>query len=155
MTPAVFQAFVLILVHLYNSIVCGGSPPRHRHRPSLRRNPPAAAVPLRPRDAPSRDDPGHLAAAAPAPVVVLRFRRNPRVIGLWGAGKYHWSPDPAAPRPPCKIVAFETLPETIEVVAEDIDFLPDVGFVLHFAGAKHQVCRTCAFAARHAGLLVD
>ena len=76
-------------------------------------------------------------------------------VGLWGAGKYHWSPDPGARRPPCNIVAFETLLETIQVIAQDVDFLPDVGFVLHFAGARHQVYRTCALAARHAGLLVD
>ena len=155
MTPAVFQAFVLILVHLYNSVVCNDSAARRRPRPARRRNGGPAPVPLRPRRAPSENEAVQDAPAPPAPVVVLRFRRNPRGVGIWGAGKYHWNPNPAARRPPCNIVSFETLPETIEVVAEDIDFLPDVGFILHFAGARHQVCRTCAFAARHAGLLVD
>ena len=104
---------------------------------------PAARAPV-PADAPE---------ASPA-AVILRFRRNPHGVGLWGAGKYHWCPDPHAPRPPCKIVTFETLPETIEVTTEDLDFVPDVGFILHFAGARHQVCRTCALAAQHAGLLL-
>ena len=100
MTPSVFQAFVLILVHLYNSIVCGDSAAQLRRRPSRRRNTPAAAAPLRPRSRASENEPGHGAAAPPAPVVVLQFRRNPRGVGLWGAGKYHWSPDPGARRPP-------------------------------------------------------
>lgn len=155
MAPSVFQAFVLILVHLYNSIICNDSATQIRRRPNRRHNNPAAAAPVRPGRRPCEDEPGPIAAAPPAPVVVLRFRRNPCGVGLWGAGKYHWSPDPGARRPPCNIVAFETLPETIEVIAQDVDFLPDIGFVLHFAGARHQVCRTCALAARHAGLLID
>ena len=36
----------------------------------------------------------------------MQFRRDPRGVGLWGAGKYHWSPDPGARRPtPLSVVA--------------------------------------------------
>ena len=136
MTPSVFQAFVLILVHLYNSIVCGDSAAQLRRRPNRRRNAPAAAAPLRPRVRASENEPGHVAAAPPAPVVVLRFRRNPHGVGLWGAGKYHWSPDPAARRPPCNIVAFETLPETIAVVAEDFACKGAAGAMSAFAACR-------------------
>ena len=80
-------------------------------------------------------------------VTAVEARLHRRLLAAKHHGTFH-------PRP-CNIVAFETLLETIQVIAQDVDFLPDVGFVLHFAGARHQVCRTCALATRHAGLLVD
>ena len=125
MAPSVFQAFVLILVHLYNLLVCSDSVVRSRRRSGGRRNPPA---PGRPSHTPAARAPvpADVPEASPA-AVILRFRCNPHGVGLWGAGKYHWCPDPHAPRPPCKIVSFETLPETIEVTTEDVDFVPDVG----------------------------
>lgn len=144
MTPAVFEAFLLILVHLYNTTVCVQPSRRHRrHRPAPPPRTPSA--PAQPR----QDRGGEPNSQVP----MLHFRRNPHGVGFWGGGKFHWCPDPLATRPPCKIVTCATLPENVRVAAHDTDFRPDVGFVLTLAGVQYQVCRACVLQARAAGLL--
>lgn len=149
MSPAVFEAFLLILVHFYNTAVCG----QRSQRPRVHRAAPAP----RPASAHARSQRGdaHQSdGAEPAPPPCwIHFRRNPHGVGFWGGGKFHWCRDSTAVRPPCNIVLLATLPESVRVAPHDVQFRADVGFILTKGGVQFQVCRTCALAARSAGLL--
>jgi hypothetical protein len=150
MTPAVFEVFLLLVTHFYNTTICASVGPSarlraHRPRPAPSRRAPRAA-------AAGAGEPARGEAAAPPPPR-LNFRRNPHGVGFWGAGKYHWEVDPAAPRPPCKIVDNVTLTETLQESVDAVDFLPQVGYVLVNAAGKHELCKVCARAMQRAGLL--
>eukprot|EP00435_Cladocopium_sp_Y103_P036568 s1012_g9.t1 len=106
MTPAVFEVFLLLITHFYNTTICGPS------------------------------------ARTPQPRV--NFRRNPHGVGFWEAGKYHWEMDPAAPRPPCKIVGHATLTERLQESVDAVHFLPQVGYVIVNPAGKHELCKEVA-----------
>ena len=140
MAPAVFRTFMLILAHWYNLRVCDAVPSRSRKTRT--------------------QSPGPRAAASTSPRVPvgeaprLRLRRNPYGVGYWGAGKFHWLRDSDAPRPPCAVVCFATLPQEVTVAATDVVWEPQInGFVFEHAGGKSEICRRCASAMRAQRLL--
>ena len=150
MSPAVFEAFLLLVTHFYNTTICG--PALHAARARPHRTRPARAQ--RASRAPATGAGEHTAdELADPPPPRMTFRRNPHGVGFWGAGKYHWQVDPVAPRPPCKIVDNITLTETLEESVDAVDFLPQVGYVIVTAMGKHELCKVCARAMQRAGFL--
>eukprot|EP00438_Fugacium_kawagutii_P019339 Skav202390 [mRNA] locus=scaffold1406:411525:413741:- [translate_table: standard] len=152
MTPAVFEVFLLLVTHFYNTMICASTVPMGRRRGTGRR-PASSRAPSRRADiaGPASVSSDHDVLPERAPAV--RFVRNPHGVGFWGAGKYHWQPDAEAPRPPCNIVDKITLTETVEVDIDVVEFMPRVGYIMVNAGGKHELCKVCARALERAGFL--
>ena len=157
MTPAVFEWFLLLLTHFYNTTICGSLARSAQTRRRVRRNRPSAPVAGEDVERSGDEAPAAVARLSSAPAVppVITLRRNPHGVGLWGAGKYHWQQNnlDAARRPPCQIVDFATLSETRMTSVAAVEFVPQVGFVLLTPEGKHEVCKLCARALTRAGLL--
>lgn len=149
MTPSVFRVFVQILIHLFNSFICASHGRRVRPRP-VRVPPPLAGSRARQSAAAVDSDPAQLPDTVALPV---RLRRNPRGVGIWGAGKYHWQRPSDTDRPPCKLVWFETLPDALDTTTAGIRWVAPCGWILLLHGSSYELCRVCARAMQAEGLL--
>ena len=137
MTPSVFRVFVQILIHLFNSFICASHGRRVRPRP-VRVPPPLAGSRARQSAAAVDSDPAQLPDTVALPV---RLRRNPRGVGIWGAGKYHWQRPSDTDRPPCKLVWFETLPDALDTTTAGIRWVAPCGWILLLHGSSYELCR--------------
>ena len=154
MAPYVFRVFTMLLAHWFNVRVAQQAPPK-RPRPHRRSGTPTPVPSAS--SASTAVDAAEPTASSPALAqpagTDLTLRRNPRGVGFWGGGKFHWQAKATDTRPPCGIAAFARLPEAVTVPASAITWESPIGFVLRWSGCKYELCRNCARMLQRENLL--
>ena len=145
MHPVIYRIFLRLVTHWYNVLVLDnqvGAKSSYRRRQQSRRPPTNTQPP--------RTHVLSTSSTEAAPAVQIQLRRNPRGVGLFGAGKFHWYDTLDTARPPCKRVWHSTLSDVEAVSSEQIFVHGGHGWCVQLPHGMYDVCTNCARALQKA-----